>query len=214
MNTKGLFFVVVLTIAACAAPTTAGDFMPIGLATPGTPTTVTPDASPLAPYASAQAPTAGMAVSAADIQALTLLILNVQNAGRERTWFTQQRNETPTLLTTSSDTLTTLASITLAAPVAVGDIVSGEIRAWGNCIASYKVDTYISEDGGGDTALTPEVRHAASPSGSDFDHLVLSFTRSVAAAGTFVVRLKGFTNDAGHPLNVYFTYRIFAQRGT
>ena len=53
--------------------------MPIGPITPGSYVTVTPDASPLTKYASLQAPTATMDVTAADIQALTLALLNVQN---------------------------------------------------------------------------------------------------------------------------------------
>ncbi|HMI84876.1 MAG TPA: hypothetical protein VK550_12335 [Polyangiaceae bacterium] len=55
--------------------------MPIGPITPGDPVTVSPDAS-LSPYASMQAPTATMVVVAADIQALTLALLNVQDLVR------------------------------------------------------------------------------------------------------------------------------------
>lgn len=52
--------------------------MPIGPITPGNYVTVTPDVS-LSQYASVQAPTATMPVIGADIQALTLVTLNVQN---------------------------------------------------------------------------------------------------------------------------------------
>jgi hypothetical protein len=51
--------------------------MPIGPITPGTYVAVTPDASPAA-YTSIQAPTATMPVIGADIQELTLALLNVQ----------------------------------------------------------------------------------------------------------------------------------------
>jgi hypothetical protein len=56
--------------------------MPIGPITPGTYVDVTPDASP-APYTSIQAPTATMPVIGADIQELTLKLLNVQVLVRE-----------------------------------------------------------------------------------------------------------------------------------
>ena len=52
--------------------------MPIGPITPGNYVTVTPDVS-LSQYASVQAPTATMPVIGADIQALTLVALNIQN---------------------------------------------------------------------------------------------------------------------------------------
>lgn len=52
--------------------------MPIGPITPGSPVTVTPDVV-LAQYSSVQAPTATMVVVGADLQALTLVVLNVQN---------------------------------------------------------------------------------------------------------------------------------------
>lgn len=52
--------------------------MPIGPITPGNYVTVTPDVV-LAQYSSVQAPTATMPVIGADIQALTLVVLNVQN---------------------------------------------------------------------------------------------------------------------------------------
>jgi hypothetical protein len=52
--------------------------MPIGPITPGNYVTVTPDLA-LAQYASMQAPTATMGVTAADIQALTLIVINVQD---------------------------------------------------------------------------------------------------------------------------------------
>lgn len=51
--------------------------MPIGPITPGSPVTVTPDASPTE-YASVQAPTATMPVVGGDLQALTLVALNIQ----------------------------------------------------------------------------------------------------------------------------------------
>lgn len=53
--------------------------MPIGPITPGSYVTVTPDASP-GLYTSVQAPTATMPVVGADIQALTLVSLNIQKA--------------------------------------------------------------------------------------------------------------------------------------
>lgn len=52
--------------------------MPIGPITPGNYVTVTPDAL-VAPYLSMQAPTATMPVIGADIQELTLALLNVQD---------------------------------------------------------------------------------------------------------------------------------------
>jgi hypothetical protein len=51
--------------------------MPIGPITPGSPVTVTPDASPSL-YASVQAPTATMPILGAHLQALTLVLLNIQ----------------------------------------------------------------------------------------------------------------------------------------
>jgi len=58
--------------------------MPIGPITPGSYVTVAPDAS-LSAYTSLQAPTATMGVVASDIQALTLVILNVQEFVRGET---------------------------------------------------------------------------------------------------------------------------------
>lgn len=55
--------------------------MPVGTITPGTPVVVTPDAAPLAPLWSMNAPTATMAVVAAHIQALTLAFLNSKVEG-------------------------------------------------------------------------------------------------------------------------------------
>lgn len=52
--------------------------MPIGPITPGNYVTVTPDVS-LAQYSSVQAPSPTMPVVSADIQALTLVALNIQN---------------------------------------------------------------------------------------------------------------------------------------
>jgi len=51
--------------------------MPIGTITPGSYVTVTPDGSIPAPYASFTAPSATMPVIASDIQALTLMALNI-----------------------------------------------------------------------------------------------------------------------------------------
>lgn len=54
--------------------------MPIGPITPGSYVIVTPDTGTLLRYDSIQAPTASMGVISADIQALTLYLLNVQNS--------------------------------------------------------------------------------------------------------------------------------------
>lgn len=51
--------------------------MPIGPITPGSPVTVTPDASPTL-YSSIQAPTATMPILGAHLQFLTLVLLNIQ----------------------------------------------------------------------------------------------------------------------------------------
>lgn len=51
--------------------------MPIGPITPGDPVTVTPDVSPTL-YGSIQAPTATMPILGAHLQALTLVLLNIQ----------------------------------------------------------------------------------------------------------------------------------------
>lgn len=68
-----------LTLIACAdSPKEARD-MPIGPITPGSYVVVTPDINPL-PYTQVQAPTATMPVISADVQALALEILNVQNS--------------------------------------------------------------------------------------------------------------------------------------
>lgn len=53
--------------------------MPIGPITPGSYVVVTPDINPL-PYTQVQAPTATMPVISADVQALALEILNIQNS--------------------------------------------------------------------------------------------------------------------------------------
>ncbi len=72
---KFLAFIGLLT--ACTAPPTEARDMPIGPITPGSYVTVTPDATP-APLASLQAPTATMPVTAVDIQALGLELLNAR----------------------------------------------------------------------------------------------------------------------------------------
>ncbi len=78
---KMLRFLCAILLAACGAlpPDFDANPMPIGTITPGSPVTITPDATPVARYASITVPGPATPVVSADIQNLGLQLLNIQD---------------------------------------------------------------------------------------------------------------------------------------
>lgn len=113
-----------------------------------------------------------------------------------------QKSGTAASLTTTSTSETTLASIGMGTLVA-GDVVTAYWDALVSCVASYNVDVYVSENGGGDSLKTIVNAYAATAGAGSFVAAGIGFTHVVGTGGTFSIKIKGRTTNAANQLNVY-----------